>query len=86
MGCLGDEPGVDAVDGRQVHGIEDGRQVALELGAIDRAHDVARTIALGDRGGERRLVDGQALEFGEGERHGRHRLRPQGRHGAEQRA
>ena len=82
---LGHEPGVDAVDGRQVHGVEDRRQIVLELGAVDRAHDVAGAVARGDLGGERRLVEAGALEFREGECQGGDIARAELRHAAEQR-
>ena len=83
---LGDEPGVDAVDGRQVHRVEDRRQVALELGAVDGAHDMARAVAGRDLGGQRRFVVPIALEFGEGQRDGQRIARAELGHGAEQRA
>ena len=83
---LGDEPGVDAIDGRQIHGVEDRRQVALELGAIDGAHDVAGAVARGDLRRQRRLVERRAAELLEGQRHGKRVARAKLGHGAEQRA
>ena len=64
---LGDEPGIDAVDGRQIHGIENGRQILLELAAVDGAHDMVCAIAGRNLGGERSLVLRLAAELLEGQ-------------------
>ena len=85
-GGLGDEPGIDAVGRRQVHGIKDGRQIRLELRPIDGAHDVTGAVARGDLGGERCFVERLAAKLRERQRDGQGIARAEFGHRPEQRA
>ena len=60
---LGDEPGVDAVDGRLIHGVEDCRQVGAEFLVRHGADGVPGAIVARDLGGQRRFVVVAAAEF-----------------------
>ena len=67
---LGDEPGVDAVDGRLIHGGEDFRQIGAEFLVGHGADRVPGAILPSDHAGQRRFVVVPVAEFFVSERDG----------------